>query len=293
MLLQFDIDRYGQFARLTNVADLLELGLLQGRAVSKARVADWLDDLDLRAQFDLLSEKTPATMQEVADFVFELLAERSACLEDAYPFSVVGNSLKFRGPQQCMYLDFLGLTVAHAYELLQGVPALFEEVVAEAFRTSGWKAYRLGANRTKFAQALEAAGNAIGIKTFPSAAVHSRAANDEGADVLARLPLFRDDRDGQLLIVGQATLEKSSGWEKKVSEVKPNRWRKYLGTELDPIRVFATPYHVELRKLARLLEGESTIALDRLRLVQMLRTPNQNARSIWTNVASQSVELWQ
>lgn len=295
-MLQMDIDRYGQYARLSNVADLLELGAVSGRrSISPARVADWLDDLDLRAQFDLLHGDTPATSAEVADFVFEHLSERARALGKHYPFSLTNSTLRSLTSANCPYFELLGLTVAHAHDLSNARttgPNIFEELVTEALTASGWKAHWFGANRGKFDASLRSAGITVGLKTFPDAAVRSRASNDEGVDVIAKLPMFHDERDGNLIVLAQATLEKSSGWEKKASQVKPNRWKKYLRTDLSPIRVFATPYHVEELKLRKMMEADACIVFDRLRLAQMTRPARKDLGKLWGAVKKQKVELW-
>lgn len=294
-MLQFEVDRYGKFARFTNIADILEMAARKGRRVNKSKVEAWLKDLGVTAKRDLLLEEGQLSMTEAVDLVFDVLDERSSILGNLYPFSTSRGVLSCLRRAPCTYYDILGLTLAHAHRIAtKHAPTdLFEKVVEAALEETGWKAAQVGEGRTTFRTTLAKAGSAIGVATSPDAAVHSRAANDEGADVIARLPMFRDERDTHFLVVGQATIEKSTGWEKKANEVKPRRWRKYLGSELEPVRFFAVPHHVESLSFAKVVEGTECIVLDRLRLAQMLRSPPKGTRTIWNAVAREPVEVWQ
>jgi len=294
-MLEFEIDRYGKFARFTNIADLLELAALKGRRVSKAKVAGWLDNLDIGPTKDLFLDDTEFDHTEAAELVFDILREREELLGSRYPFTLEGNDFQCPSRTACPYLDVLGITVAHAHRVqTECQPAdLFENIVTEALIAKGWKAARVGEGRVRFATTLAEAGKTIGLSTYPNAAVHSRAANDEGVDVVARLPMFEDQHNEHLVLLGQATIEKSTGWGKKASEVSTKRWKKYLGTELEPVRFFAVPHHIEHREFRRLLEGIDCLILDRLRLVQMLDTLPSNIRAVWRKVAREPVEVWQ
>src|SRR5690606_3073803 len=147
---------------------------------------------------------------------------------------LVGNVLRVRGTASSsathsIYSHILALTIAHAHRLQTAVrPAeVFEEIVAEYFKAIGWSAAQVGKNRGSFSAALEEVGKATGLRLAPSAAPHSRRANDDKVDVLAHFNLG-DNRSGRLTMIGQATVGRSSDWEKKSDEPSARIWGKYL-----------------------------------------------------------------
>ena len=299
-MIEFEIDVYGQYARFSALADVVEAAAARGTAFGRSKVIDWLGDLDINADRDLfirteeLADRADGdSLEQAVGFVFDLLADRSRVLGDRYPFRQSVDSLTRTTIQTSFYLDILSMTLAHAYKIETGPDRptyVFEQVVAGLFHDRGWMSVHTGKFRGNFDETLHEMGKEVSIDMNPEAAIHSRRANDDKVDVLAHFP-WRDDRPGRLTAISQVTLEKSSGWERKAKEPSPRSWAKYMHDEIEPISFFAVPHHIEPRQYQRLIETTQSIPLDRLRVVMSVESMPSGASAIRNAVDGTSVSF--
>lgn len=290
----FQLDRYGNEARFSHLADLLELEALQAicqRSISKYDLADFIQDsgfvVSLKSlwsipQEDLFSpvEEDDLNLTEAmpeADRVFSLINERSIILGESYPFIVENDCVRLKSaiPESVHfpYLELLDLTLSHAYssETYDGRNPRdkFEEVCLVAFKALGYQVAGLMRQEgaSNFEQRLSAAANQLGTVSLASDGVITRARQqDAGVDLLAIHDFPGDLRAGRHMWIGQATCGKSDSWDKKRSEPKPKKWGLMTRSTLHPVRALMVPQHADPNYLKELAEGEDSPVFDRLRL---------------------------
>ena len=275
-MIDFEADIYGQYARFSAVADLLEISALRGKSVSVETAIDWLSDVGIKPRDDLLLTDDGLAdfddgdaFEQSAAIVFDLLRDRAQTLNELYPFEITTGDIRKRDIDSSVYADVLALTLAHAYRIDTAPDRpteVFERVVSNFFGERGWLSVHSGKFRGKFDANLVKIGQAIQIEMHPSAAPKSRYENDGKVDVVANFP-WLDDRQGRLTAITQATLEKSSGWAKKANEPSPQKWRSWMNDHVEPLVFFAVPHHIEPKHFVDLLQSSQAILLDRLRLV--------------------------
>ena len=282
-MLVFDPDVYGTYARRSALADYIELiALLGGLPVRKAEIADFVEQngdegLYVKHFLPVGQSRSIPSSGEVADSVFTALSYRQDTLGSAYPFNSSLDQIE-RIPRESHhhpYLFLLALTVAHAYAVSTevSIDSIFEVAVETAIArrvglgTAFWRHRQPGVT---FSEAVAMAASAIDLKAIPedSHAVVSTWAQDEGLDVLGHLS-WNDDRAGQWVFVGQATVGQSDTWKQKASEVRVPQWSDLLGLQLPASGFLAVPHHVEPDHWAHLLYS-NRVLLDRLRLVQAI-----------------------
>jgi hypothetical protein len=92
-------------------------------------------------------------------------------------------------------------------------------------------------------------------------------AKDGGVDVVAWRP-FRDRLSGQVIILGQCAIGKN--WAEKLTEFSMERWRRYLGSVVPPVRAFLTPYAGTGSRQWGGVNLDGGMFLDRIRICEMV-----------------------
>lgn len=277
----FNDDSYGDDVRDSRLADELELEALSTVVTVGAlqdRMADRTMDDGLTMPSDESGEddsslKLVFPSELEASLVWDVLKERQRILGDQYPFAVTDGSLSLRGPKskRLPYLAFLAIAWAHAvaFRLNPTVEVLFEELVQESVGAWGLRTAVLRTNSThqgSFAERLQTAGGHLGFVATPSAVSFRTQAKDSGVDVVANLD-WQDGRPGRWWLLGQATCGRSDSWSAKMTQPKPEKWRRWFNEAHAPQRFLALPHHVTSRALQHILEEGEGFVLDRLRLV--------------------------
>ena len=285
-----DIDAYGTHARVSALADFVEVCAVKSVQVGRGQLADLI--ADNRWTFrDLISgpenddepesERLPDRLDragELAGSIVSVLQERSDALKGRYPFQFKESHIELEpgtDPRTHPYLKLLALTVAHAYRLC-GDPdpkRVFEGVVADSLGSVVGKSVDFGGLRrgmSSFEAALKKAAPRIGLVGTPEAAWRARMAQDAGVDAIGHIS-WGDTRGGAWTVIGQATCARSDDWEGKLDEPKPAAWSRFLSVQPRPIVFLAVPHHVEQKHLNLLVQAERGIVLDRLRLSRFRR----------------------
>ncbi|WP_127792575.1 hypothetical protein [Agromyces sp. LHK192] len=277
-LVEADIDRYGSDARVSALADYVELAALSGYRVTRARLQDLIVDNEWvrrPTRRYLLPDDVEDDPESWADAVFSMLSEREAVLGDLYPFVEQGRALKLKTPGfsrlDSPYLALLAITVVHAWELPCATPAesTLESVVASTLGQLGISAVGIGATDrgTGFVDALAFGGAALALRPMIDPRPRSRSAKDAGVDTLAGV-VWRDYRPaGHWLFIGQVTVGKSQSWREKLNQPDAPRWAKFLQEPLHPQVFLAIPHHAQDDHIRDLMAGQRGIIIDRLRLV--------------------------
>lgn len=282
-----NIDAYGTYARVSALADFLEVCAVKRVSLNRGRVADLIADNHWHRQFreifigpvdgdepepDRLSDRLDRS-REAADSVMSALQERADALKERYPFHFEEGHIELRTDadlQDCPYLKLLAITVTHAYQLC-GDPdpkRVFESVVADSLGSVIGDSVDFAGIRRRtasFEAALDQAARRIGLMGTPKAAWRSRRAQDSGVDTIGHVS-WGDSRGGTWTVIGQATCARSDDWEKKLDEPKSARWSRFLNVRPRPLVFLAVPHHVESHHLNVLVQDERGIVLDRLRL---------------------------
>lgn len=311
-------EAYGSFARMSVVADFLELAVLSGKVVTKAKVSDWLKDNgqfailrpklqrygdedpegedDEAQNLEDLGEAKDARFRDAAERVFQLLMERRNILRNRYPFSVTTDALSRRSSaKRSPYLALLSLTVAHAFRVNTAArpEELFEDMVAEAFVLRICPALNFGGLRRKtgqFRTALVQARKQLGFgQAAPTTVVHTFA-HDEKADILGHLHFDDAVRRGRWIFIGQVTVGMSDSWMSKAKEPTLGSWEKLTAATLLPTPFLAIPHHIESRHMDEVLETQ-VMVLDRLRLTPFVRASSKRVRGIVSAVRAAGVEF--
>lgn len=305
--LEPSVDAYGTYARVSALADFLELVALDGSRLSRGNTADYIGDLAwqslLKELFPSVDGETASSeeyveepsggAEEAAERVFDLLGRRSECLGERYPFHVDLEEGWLQGidPTPTPYLALLGITIAHAFELPTESPPtdVFEDTVSRAFADVGhvslnFSRFRKG--HSSFSEALIAAGPSINLHPTPLAAPTSSHAQDAGGDVLVQLESGHVPGCdvGAWTLVGQATCGKSDRWQQKLGEVEAPAWQQRLGAVLLPQSFLAVPHHADYAHV--LVRNQHTIVLDRMRLARMLTGVSGDEQQILETVMS-------
>lgn len=278
VLIEPDIDRYGQDARVSALADFLELAALAGYRITTAALQDVIVDNEwvrrpLRRY--LLPEDVEDDPESWADAVFSMIGERGAQLGELYPFEVRRRSVAMKDPtftrEDSPYLSLLAITTVHACGIDAPVSAeaTLEEVVANTLAHLGISAVNIGATDrgTGFVKALHDGARALDLWAMQDPRPRSARAKDVGVDTLGGF-VWRDHRQaGHWLIIGQVTAAQSQHWAMKLAQPQPARWATYLQELLHPQVFLAVPHHVQDDHLRDLMESRRGVVIDRLRIV--------------------------
>ena len=305
--LEPDVDAYGTYARVSALADFLELSALGGSRLSRGNTADYIGDLswqsllkelflsadDEEALHEEYSEEPSGDTEEAAERVFGLLGQRAECLGERYPFHVDSEEGWLQGtdPTPSPYLALLGIAIAHSF----GIPteaeptAVFEDTVTRALTDAGHRSLNFSRFRkgySNFEEALIGAGPTINLRPTPSAVPTSASAQDAGGDVLAQVECGHVPGCdiGAWMLVGQATCGKSDSWRQKLAEVEVPAWQLRLASILPPHPFLAVPHHADYVRV--LVSSNHKLVLDRMRLSRMLKGVSDDERHILEAVMS-------
>ena len=305
--LEPNVDAYGTYARVSALADFLELVAVDGSRLSRGNTADYIGDLSWQsllkelflsadneaASSEVYSEEPSGGTEEAAERVFDLLGHRSECLREQYPFHVDAEEGWLQGIDSAPspYLALLGITIAHAFSIPMKLRPtdVFEDTVSRAFADIGHMSLNFSKFRkgySTFREALIAAGPSINLRPTPSAAPSSVRAHDAGGDVLVQIESgYVPGCDvGAWTLVGQATCGKSDRWQQKLGEVEAPAWQGRLGAVLPPLPFLAVPHHADYAHV--LVRNQHTIVLDRMRLARMLKGVSDDELQILEAVMS-------
>jgi hypothetical protein len=214
----------------------------------------------------------PGTKQ--ANLVFDVLGERVDLLGDLYPFEI-SESVVLRedfNPRESPYVALLAITLAHAHKVaVEHAPTrLLEEGVVLALRNRGLTTVDVAAAGREaggFAATARAAAGAVGLRAWPDEVITMVNANDEKVDCLGHLP-WGDLRPGAWALLGQATCGESDTWPKKMAEPSVETWGLMLKVGVTPLAFLAVPHHVELHQLAKMVQDQKRLVLDRIRIAR-------------------------
>jgi len=258
--------------------------------------------LEQRGDFEEPSEEDGAAVAEgpgiaQANRVFDVLDERLDLLGDHWPFEVIDDALTLKSgaePRSSPYVALLAITLAHAHKMEIDVDPkqVLEAAVAETLGSRGLKAVDVGAvsrEEGDFRATVMRCGVAVGLQPTPHDAVTLAHANEEGVDSLAHLP-WGDGRPGAWTFLGQATCGKSDRWNAKIAEPKPAAWKQMLSVGILPLPFLAVPHHVEMSHMAKLVQDNGSLVLDRIRLSRYRESVSSDEARIIDAVLSVGVE---
>lgn len=281
---------YGSDMLITSLADWAELMAIQGYRAPWPNVVDAM--IDATGQRFYMSSMTGMSVfglngddgegDEEADLgcsVKSVLEFRSQTLKNKYPF--------YFNEQNCLslkegfsinrnaYVSLLMISLIKGWiddiKAHQICYRLFEYITKEAFIHEGFSATLTGtAIEGRFEEKVDRVGKELGVNVNPDACRRSKHAKDDGVDVVTA-KLFRDNRQGEVFILVQATCSKDSKWSAKLNDTPSARWRGYLIAQLTPLCILSVPYHISSEVEERLMGVDSARTfIDRIRLVKML-----------------------
>ncbi|HLL90841.1 MAG TPA: hypothetical protein VK324_16185 [Tepidisphaeraceae bacterium] len=217
------------------------------------------------------------------------LKRRAALPGGSYPFQLVSNSLEY-APSKTLAYEFC-LAVSRAATLTEGehvrLPRNFERlsaIVARLYLGSGAEAVRIGwpsdnedpaphpktfIDRIALLRARSTPGSGE-WELEPEEGFESSADNakDHGMDFVA-WKSFPDQRIGRLTIIGQCACGKNDqGDDRKAQELNFDSVKLLLRrlTWPNPIRAFASPFHVPEPERFKALHALPNLVFDRARI---------------------------
>jgi len=313
------IDAYGTYARASSLADYLEISTLGGSRVDRAGLADLISDRSWIVKMDehFTDPAPPAPRDDFEDDeagdgeiedppgaaqagrVFDVLAERVELLGDDYPFDLSEDELSLKSGfdiRASSYVGILAITLAHAYPTTKpphNPKKVLENTVTLALAERGFEAVNVGEisrkPKTDFRATVTQAGQLVGLRPTPTAAISNLKANEEGVDAIAHLPWGRH-RAGSWVFIGQVTCARSDTWKKKAGEPSVTSWKAYLNVGIHPVAFLAVPHHVEARHLTKLVQDTDRLVLDRLGLTRFRPAVTDDEAAIVDAVLKAGVE---
>lgn len=301
--LEPNINAYGTYARVEALADWLEVAALVGRRVTRAQLEDMIFDngwTELSPQQFRLPDGTEefATPESWVEAVETTLRLRESILVDRWPFEIVGTwrvAPRTGTELTVPYTAMLGLTVAHAWSVDTPVAPekVLEATIVRALTSLGISATPVGTSvpyTGGFPGVMTRAASALGLRCDPDAATRKANAKDEGVDTLALIGWPEDPRlAGQWIFLGQATLARSNEWYRKLMEPRPEHWRSRLLQPIAPQRFLVVPHQVASDYLTHLVNNDSGVVIDRIRLSIALEDVSPSERSVLDAVLSAGV----
>lgn len=290
-------EAYGNDARISALADWLELLALHNKPIRFAALKESLKDLEYTELIELPEERlspndSPGPENtdrkkslNAIDSTKQLLRERAKILGVKYPFKLDETILVKKRHSKChdLYLALLAITVANAYGVSKPVEPTkaLEATVAKCLEATGLRVVNFAeyTRAHRFDKGLELATEAIGMSADPTTAVLRTFRVDEKVDTIAHFDLL-DGRIGKWSMIGQVTCAKSEQWENKISDPSPLTWQDLLNEVLQPLVFLAIPHHAETRKLHKLQKDKGRVVIDRLRLCLCDRPLVSNERKI-------------
>ena len=285
------------------LADWVELNLLLDEAltVSVNNITDELSDVPpddaglSERRFAAEDQQTPGyweSAEEKAETALLELAHRATSLGDRYPVSIVGDAATLKGSltRRDTYRFLVALRARHLYKNALDDDGETSGLIFEELAKYALGSYVGAANQHTVRFGVAGGSRGDGLSYDLSEAVQElsqrmheapgkvpdNARGDYRADVVAWKP-FADDRPGQLIAIGQATISERD-WLNKEPAL---RWtdRKPAGERLvnflaRPVTIVAFAETLSLTRrdtLAGLTTSFSSIPFDRLRLLSVLR----------------------
>lgn len=290
-VVEIDIDRYGQDARVSALADFLEIAALSRIRITRAALADMIVDNEWSrrpVRRYHLAEDVPDDADAWSDAVFRMIGDRGAALQGLYPFEERGRAVHLRSgagdPRESSYIALLAITAVHAWSLPCDVPveSTLEDLVARTLEAMGMTVANIGATDrgSGFLDALRQGATALGLRAHPNPTPRSTRAKDIGVDTLAGV-VWKDQRvGGQWLTLGQVTVAQSQHWTKKLNEPEAPRWADYLQELIHPQVFLAIPHHIQDDHLRNMMAGRRGLIIDRLRLAARMPQTTPSERTV-------------
>lgn len=256
---------------------------------SAAALADWAELWCLTADDSRASRAEleraladSSTGESAIDDAWHELGRRTSLLGLDYPFCADRTGLRLRQPWRHAHLTYnvmLLLSTAVTHDLAKPThwneeAKLFEHIATAAMRSyvSG-KAHRIGSPRegavpVGFEEMLEflrdetneegPLGNILNMYDAPK---------DAGVDVVAWRP-FRDSLCSQLILLGQCAI--GGNWPDKLQDFSMERWKRYLGCVVPPVRTFLTPHSNSDPDRWGGIALDAGVFMDRMRIAEMV-----------------------
>ena len=306
-----DCEIYGSTTRAEALADWLELAAIAGRRVTSAQLAGMIFDNGWAHLAPTQYSKHGGPYTEpgdedqlgmaaaLTDAVRSVLTMRETVLGERWPFKLEPSwQVKLREGVDlyCPYTAMLAITVAHAWGVETGCrPELvLEDSARRALISLGLGAVGFGTGSNAvgtFEERVAEAADVIGLESDAGGVTRARSARDEGADTFAIiLGLDTARRAGQWVFVGQVTTAKSSEWKRKFAEPVMAHWKDRLLQPLTPQRFLVVPHHANSEQLYHLVNDDTGVVIDRIRLALALEDVSTEERQIIDAVVEVGVE---
>lgn len=268
-----------EFLALKNGAASVDAGMYDDRLAGTFDDSEAAENRERWHREDLRSDTVAGRTQEEIE-------RRAALLGPAYPFTLDQGTLAYSESPARLYEFFLCLCNT---QLSQGdnarLPRVFERVAARLVATYfgpraqsihvGWPRDVLVGR--SFCAAMATVAQRTGEWTWgPDPDLPSTYhRGDEGCDFVVCLNAADRRQIGQLFVLGQCAC--GNDWHTKFSDLDLARLRKWFNplSVVEPVRSFATPYHVAdvwLREASR----ESGLFFDRARLTSIASAAPQD-----------------
>jgi hypothetical protein len=293
-----NIDWYGTYATASALADYLEVAAIAGVQLTRAAIADLIDDNEwsrrVGREHFTGDDDSEEKARDIAERIYNVIGERGDLLGIQYPFTLDRSGrLTFFAGYDHPYVALLAISVAHAARLdVEDDPTqVFEDTVSDVLRSRGWLAANFG-RATRDAGFVGGLGNIAGeLSLQPDAegAPRSQSAQDEKVDTIAHFPWCRR-RLGRWLTIGQVTCAVSNEWRSKLLAPSAKSWMARLGEVVEPTVFLAVPHHIESGYRTYLLNDSNRYILDRLSLLSFKSGISASEKSLIDAVMHTEVE---
>lgn len=236
----------------------------------------------------------------IDNIVGEVRAEiirRVACMDNAYPFELVGNSLKHRGDGCDLYTLLLLISLfENIAQQNSHAPSFFEQISAQivaAYFGEYAMPFHTGFPRdpnVSFEDKMREIQKSTGEFVWgPDEGANPSNIKDAGMDFVVALPHADDRKDGQLFAIGQCACGRN--WEEKLDSLQIRKIQKWFNpmTQVSPVKVFSTPRHVVDEKLKD-ASRRAGLLFDRARLVCAVKAASRIKKSVFDSKTQKRME---
>lgn len=254
------------------------------------RIAGVPDDEVDSNQSDAWNAREAAIEDATGDTLVEL-ERRVSLLGTAYPFTLSGGALKYRGSSTGVYEYCLATSLAPDVNSAENSPLSvnFELLSCEIARRYlgenaksiriGWPSHDASERPTRFKAVSEIVHKQTGEWKWkptppnPEDPTHMQV-KDEGVDYIVWVPML-DSRTGKLMLLGQCAC--GENWDTKLADINADK----LGTWLDPVTsapfgtAFSVPRHIAGTYIFHYCSTQAGITFDRARIA-MIAESTQN-----------------
>ena len=289
----------------TEVSAMLRGSVLFDAGLYDDRVSGAMDDFDSKDQTITQRWHLEDLKYETASGeVYDEIKRRNDLLKEYYPFQLDGSQLIYK-PSKSLYYEFC-LAISTAPTITRGdhvyLPRVFERtcaLLAMLYLGNDSFAIHVGTPRdkeigTNFYNAMQKVNELTGEWVWNSIedfGERPQTTGDEGLDFIAwkNTP---DGRKGKLFVVGQCAC--GDDWKTKFNDLtidKISKWFHPLSYVKNPVRAFATPYHLTNTNLvdAQLQAG---LVFERARLTILAEKFAKNKQlAKWKDEISKLVKL--